>query len=148
MIGDDWWPPLEIPTGKLVDHLLNVDHPKGGPKARFFLAFGFHPSRPNELGRALLAQTDALFGTDAMRVVEIDGWTRLVCEGPIQAPDGRTPRVRTVWQQQGAIAYRLITAIPARTGDGQGSDHRAMTQSVQSPCPPLASFRQTKKPPD
>ncbi|TXN65517.1 DUF6883 domain-containing protein [Methylobacterium sp. WL6] len=112
MIDEGWWPVLEIPDGKLVDYLLNPEHPTGGPKARFFLSFGFDRSRPQELGRALLVQADALYGTEALCLVQVDGRVRLVVEGPIAAPDGRRPRVRVVWQQQAAIAWRLITAVP------------------------------------
>ncbi|WP_331254794.1 DUF6883 domain-containing protein [Methylobacterium currus] len=33
---------------------MNVDHPKGGSKARFFLAFGVDPSRPEVMAEALI----------------------------------------------------------------------------------------------
>ncbi|GJD43526.1 hypothetical protein AFCDBAGC_1378 [Methylobacterium cerastii] len=112
MIDEGWWPVLEIPDRKLVDYLLNLAHPIGGPKARFFLSFGFDRAKPDEIGRASLAQADALFGTDALRFVEIDGRMRLVVEGPVVAPDGRRPHVRVVWQRQATIAWRLITAVP------------------------------------
>lgn len=112
MIDDGWWPPLEIPDGKLTSYLLNVDHPKGGAKAQFFIAFGFHASRPQELGQALLDQFDALFGTDDMTFVQSEDGIRAVCEGSIAAPDGRRPRVRVIWQMQSFIAWRLITAVP------------------------------------
>jgi len=34
-----------VERGKLVDYLLDLEHADGGPKARFFMAFGF--SRPS-----------------------------------------------------------------------------------------------------
>ena len=38
---------------------------------------------------------------------------RYEVEGTMAAPDGRRPRVRTVWQMdKGQIAPRLITAYP------------------------------------
>jgi hypothetical protein len=38
---------------------------------------------------------------------------RYEVEGELIAPDGRSPRVRSVWQQdQGEVAPRLITAYP------------------------------------
>jgi hypothetical protein len=38
---------------------------------------------------------------------------RYEVEGELAAPDGRRPRVRTVWQMdEGQIAPRLITAYP------------------------------------
>ena len=43
-----------IAPEKLTKYLLNPTHRIGGPKARFFMRFGFHPSRPDELADALL----------------------------------------------------------------------------------------------
>jgi hypothetical protein len=42
------------------------------------------------------------------------GWgPRYEIDGPLAAPDGRKPRLRTVWQMdKGAVAPRLITAYP------------------------------------
>ena len=38
---------------------------------------------------------------------------RYEVEGELEAPDGRRPRVRTVWQvDEGEVAPRLITAYP------------------------------------
>ncbi|WP_245524468.1 DUF6883 domain-containing protein [Methylobacterium nonmethylotrophicum] len=54
MSEDEWRPALEVPGSKLVHYLLNVDHPKGGPKARFFLAFGFDPTQPETMAEALI----------------------------------------------------------------------------------------------
>ena len=34
-------PPRVVPPAKLIDYLLNVDHPVGALKAAFFRAFGF-----------------------------------------------------------------------------------------------------------
>ena len=145
MIDDEWQPPLEIPDAKVVHYLLNVDHPKGGPKARFFLAFGFerpgpglggqelraatrglHPSHravamsdvaadqievlQAVVAEALLAQVDAL-GPER-QVADVTGQKRMICEGPMPSPDGRSPHVRTVWQLQAGIVWRLITAVP------------------------------------
>jgi len=38
---------------------------------------------------------------------------RYEIDGELKAPDGRQPRIRTVWQvDEGGIAPRLITAYP------------------------------------
>ena len=110
MIGRDREPPFEVPEDKIVQYLLNLDHPKGGPKARYFLAFGFNASQPLQLAEALLAQREAHGLTT--RLTEVAGRKRLVCEGPVVAPDGRRPHVRTVWQLYEGVAWRLITAVP------------------------------------
>ncbi|WP_342587201.1 DUF6883 domain-containing protein [Methylobacterium terrae] len=53
---DGWRPALEVPGSKLAPYLLNVDPPNGGPKARFFLAFGFDPAQPEVMADALIVQ--------------------------------------------------------------------------------------------
>ena len=80
-------PFFEIPDAKLVDYLLNPDHPNGGPKARFFLAFGFDARHPVVFAQALAA----VHGSPDSRTRELDvgGRRRLVVDGPIEAPDGR-----------------------------------------------------------
>ncbi|KMO34413.1 hypothetical protein VQ03_23430 [Methylobacterium tarhaniae] len=110
MSEDEWRPALEVPGSKLVHHLLNVDHPKGGPKARFFLAFGFDPGQPEIMAEALIMQA-----TDArciLRSVELGPCRRMIVEGPMETPDGRRPRVRSVWQLQDGLMWRLLTAVP------------------------------------
>ncbi|MCJ2135938.1 hypothetical protein MKK69_18105 [Methylobacterium sp. J-026] len=63
-----------------------------------------------QLAEALLAQRTAT----GLRIQETDvaGRRRLIYEGPIVAPDGRSPTVRTVWPLSDGVAWRLITAIP------------------------------------
>lgn len=89
---------------------MNVDHPKGGPKARFFLAFGFDRARPEVMAEALITHfTD---GDRMLRAQAAAGTHRLIVEAPMRTPDGRNPRIRTVWQLQEGLAWRLITAVP------------------------------------
>ncbi|MCF4125408.1 DUF6883 domain-containing protein [Methylobacterium sp. SyP6R] len=110
MSEDGWRPALEVPGSNLVHYLLNVDHPKGGPKARFFLAFGFDPIQPEIMAEALIVQA-----TDArciLRPVENGPYRRMIVEGPMETPDGRLPRVRSVWQWQDGAMWRLVTAVP------------------------------------
>jgi len=37
---------------------------------------------------------------------------RYVVEGPVKAPDGRSPNMRSVWFQEGNLPPRLVTAYP------------------------------------
>jgi hypothetical protein len=92
---------------KLTGYLLNRDHPKGGPKARFLIGWGFHPDDPDRLALALLDHSTL----PALRKPTPHGM-RLECNGPLLSPNGPTPPFRTVWQidHQG-IAW-LITAHP------------------------------------
>lgn len=101
-----------IRNNKLVDYLLDLSHPRGGSKARFFLAFGFSRDRPMELADAL---ADHVLKTDGVRL----GPTKLVVEGRIQAPNGRAPWVRSVWQIEADGVARLVTVVPLKNRDDQ-----------------------------
>lgn len=95
---------------KIADYLLNPAHRYGESKARFFAKFGFRLEVWPVLAAAL---------REHGRTHEVARWRetgfgpRYEVEGEILAPDGRRPRVRTVWQvDKGQIAPRLITAYP------------------------------------
>ena len=95
---------------KIVEYLLNPIHRYGASKARFFGAFGFCAEQWETLARALRehGQNQRVTETD-----ETGFGPRYVVEGPLHAPDGRRPLVRTVWQaDHGAPGPRLITAYP------------------------------------
>lgn len=97
-----------IEREKIVGYLLNPAHRYGASKARFFSSFGFTAGRWLDLAEALLrhGQTGGV-----QRTRETGFGPRYEVEGPLLAADGRTPRVRSVWQlDTGAVAPRLITA--------------------------------------
>lgn len=101
---------LMVEREKIVDYLLNPAHRYGASKARFFTHFGFRIEQWEQLADAL---------REHGRIHEISlthetGFgSRYVVEGELKAPDGRSPRVRTVWQMdKGAVAPRLISAYP------------------------------------
>jgi hypothetical protein len=99
-----------VPRKKVEDYLLNLSHPIGGGKARFFLHFGFRREEWNTLAEAF--QKHALENPVADLISDPDGGTYLV-EGPLDTPSGRKPRVRTVWLiETGELAPRFITAYP------------------------------------
>lgn len=104
-----------IRNNKLVDYLLDLSHPRGGSKARFFLAFGFSRDRPMELADALAGHVLAAPGRRQGTVD--DGPTKLVFEGPIRAPNGREPWVRSVWQLEADGIARLVTVVPLKPDD-------------------------------
>lgn len=105
---------LVVPEPKVTRYLLNLDHERGGPKARFFLGFGFGINDPDVLVRALMTHGAAY------EIVETEDRFRATVytvEGEIESPDGRNPRIRTVWQiDEGATEARFITAVPMRRG--------------------------------
>jgi hypothetical protein len=98
-----------ITTEKLVEYLLNLDHPDGGPKARFLLLAGFSAENPEQFEEALRQQhltreanpgKPSPFG-DKYEIV-----------GPLEGPMGAV-MARSVWIiRQGETTPRLITVIP------------------------------------
>jgi|SRR5580658_9360276 hypothetical protein len=99
-----------IPRSKVEDYLLNLEHPIGGGKAKFFIGFGFRRERWVELATALRGQARDNDVTKTLS--DADGITYLI-EGRMTTPSGRRPRVRTVWLlESGGLAPRFITAYP------------------------------------
>ena len=95
---------------KVLGYLLNRTHRYGASKARFFSEFGFTAEGWERLAEALRlhGQTNQVTKTK-----ETSFGPRFEVEGELKAPDGRQPRVRTVWQlDHGQVAPRLITAYP------------------------------------
>jgi hypothetical protein len=98
---------------KITDYLLNAGHPYGASKAKFFAEFGFWLEGREALATALLEHGRR---NNVARRKETGFGPRYEVEGDLAAPDGRRPRVRTVWQvDEGQIAPRLITAYPLET---------------------------------
>jgi len=95
---------------KITEYLLSQSHPDGRAKAEFFMRFGFRPENWQVLAEAL-----RLVGTSnpVTGVVRSAHGVRYTVDGSLSAPDGRTPRVRTVWiaEPEGS-GPRLITAHP------------------------------------
>lgn len=101
-----------VPLAKLTDYLLNPNHSAGGPKARFFLSIGFTATDPVALRRALVA----IAASGAVsQVLPTQYGVKYVVDGPIDAPSGLRPRLRTVWVvESGTETLRFVTAYPLR----------------------------------
>ncbi len=101
---------LIVEREKILEYLLNPLHRYGAAKERFFTAFGFRVD-----SWQILADTLREHGRtrEIVRAYETGFGPRFIVEGELNAPDGRRPRVRSVWQfDEGTIAPRLITAYP------------------------------------
>ena len=100
-----------VDEGKVVGYLLSSHHPDGRSTAAFFGSFGFNAARWELLADALRDQ-----GTngEVTSVATSDYGTRYSVDGVIETPDGRNPRVRTVWLIDEHGEPRLITAHPLR----------------------------------
>jgi hypothetical protein len=72
-----------------------LKHPHGASKARFFAQFGYHTGAWEDLAAALLEHGRA---HAVARVTQTPFGPRYEVEGAMAAPDGRSPRIRTVWQ--------------------------------------------------
>ena len=95
---------------KITEYLLSTSSPGGQSKAIFFLQFGFNADSWNEFATALKLQGST---QEVVLTEETDYGTRYYVDGIIETPDGRNPRVRTIWQIDTGTDYpRLITTYP------------------------------------
>ena len=94
----------------MASYLLSSTHPIGRGKARFFMRFGFRDDAPEELVQALLDHVQ----DNAVADAEVSSYgTKYRVDGPIASPDGRNPRVSTVWMlRNGELTPRFVTAFP------------------------------------
>jgi len=95
---------------KLVEYLLNPNHPRGRGKDQFFLRLGFRREQAEILRQALvrvaatadMTETSGMFGRKFVGAAELE------------TPSGRTALVVTVWiLPDGAPPPQLVTAYPA-----------------------------------
>ena len=107
---------MKLPNGehsrvdreKVKDYLLSVTHPNGSGKAEFFTRFGFRLE-----SWVVLADALRKHGANhpVAKSVESSYGTRYALEGELESPDGRNPRMRTIWIiERGTKIPRLITA--------------------------------------
>lgn len=109
------FPTLTIAPGKIVDYLLNVDHPKGGPKARWFLARGFRVDTPIELANNLADMAFTNWPGVAVAAPPHGVKHKIVAQ--LACPDGSAPLVLAVWiVEPGEALARLVTARPLGHG--------------------------------
>lgn len=91
---------------KITGYLLSEERSEG--KAAFFAAFGFNLARWDLLRDALLAHAAS---NEVAQVVSNPFGAKYLVEGRLLTPDGRNPRVRSVWIiNAGATVPRLVTA--------------------------------------
>jgi len=105
---------LVVEREKIAGYLLDISHRYGASKARFFIRFGFQVEQWEQLAHALRRHGQT---HEVKRAQETGFGPRYQVEGRLIAPDGRSPRVRSVWQwDHGEVAPRLITAYPLEDG--------------------------------
>ena len=100
-----------VPKRKVVDYLLNANHPEGRGKAAFFQRFGFAPVAWEQLAEVLTAHA----ANEVVRTEASPFGMRYVVEGSIQAPDGRRSRIRSIWFiDHGGETPHFVTAYPLK----------------------------------
>ena len=99
-----------VPKSKIAGYLLAATHPQGRHKAAFFGSFGFSLERPGLLVSALKRHAA---DHEVVKVEDSRFGTRYIIEGVLEAPDGRTPAIRSVWFiEAGEELPRFVTAYP------------------------------------
>lgn len=99
-----------VPEPKITRYLLSLAHPGGRGKALFFLRFGFSEDTWESLADALVQHA---LDNEVSSVESRSFGTRYVVEGAMPTPDGRAPRIRSVWFVEGdERAPRFVTAYP------------------------------------
>jgi len=99
-----------VPRRKLLDYLLSPSHPVGKGKAAFFHQHGFDESSVADLEIGLLAIARS---EEAVRMEETPYGQKFTVDGILEAPGGRSVRLRTVWiLETGSRAPRFVTAFP------------------------------------
>lgn len=92
-----------IADPKITEYLL-----KNPGKAKFFARFGFSLAQWQVLRDALLRHVST---HEYAEEIPLDDGVKYVVDGALQSPDGRNPRVRSVWMIDGGRSYpRLISA--------------------------------------
>jgi hypothetical protein len=86
---------IVVEREKIVDYLLNPAHRYGASKARFFSRVGFRAEKWEQLAQALRRHGQS---HEVKRARETGFGPRYEVEGELHAPDGRSPRLRSVWQ--------------------------------------------------
>jgi hypothetical protein len=101
-----------IPERKITAYLLSLTHRDGRSKAVFFMRFGFTLDDWPALAAALKRHA----ADHEVVVAEPTAFgTNYVVEGPLPAPDGRSPKIRVVWFiATGERIPVLATAYPLK----------------------------------
>jgi hypothetical protein len=99
-----------VPSRKITHYLLSTVHRDGRHKAEFFHSFGFTLEAWEELAAALL---NHVVHYEVIETVPTPFGRNYVIEGALRAPDGRSPKVRSVWFiAKGEENATLATAYP------------------------------------
>ncbi len=106
---------LTIQPAKLTAYLLNMSHPQGGSKARFFIGRGFPADRPEALERAL-ARHPVENAIHSNRTYTTSGGlsiTTVAVRCVMTMADSSRVCIKTIWEVRPNQPPKLVTAYPA-----------------------------------
>jgi len=104
-----------VPEEKITLYLLNLQHPKGRGKAKFFIQFGFSMAQWKQLADALFNHAQL---HEVVKTEQTQFGTRYVIEGELETPIERKPQVRVVWFiSTDSPQPQLVTAYPLERSD-------------------------------
>ena len=93
---------------KVLKYLLDINNPKGKPKAEYFMRHGFTLAAWEVMRDALVAQGAS---NPVVRITDNPFGKRYVVECSCPTPDGANPCIRSVWEVAPTDSRpRLITA--------------------------------------
>jgi len=99
-----------VPRAKLADYLLSSSHRDGRHKARFFSNSGLFQDNWLELENLVRQHVQE---HEITKEESSPFGTRYVVDGIMKMPNGRTPRIRTVWFIRFTEEIpRFVTAYP------------------------------------
>ena len=99
-----------IEINKVREYLLNSKHIHGKHKAVFFQRFGYSIENAEVLQNALYQHPQ---DNEVASTIETRHGIKYIVEGPINCPDKRKPRIRTVWMVPASEDLaKLVTAYP------------------------------------
>jgi len=99
-----------VEEAKLRDYLLNLEHPKGQPKATYFRRRGFSPGEWEAFAGALRQHAR---NNPVSRTKRTPYATNYSLDCHLPTPDRSNPCIRTVWEvTEDGSPPRLITAHP------------------------------------
>ena len=101
-----------VPERKVTAYLLSATHPTGRHKAAWLTKYGFAVEGWEALAGALKRHADM---HEVVRTEDSLFGMRYVIEGPLETPDGRNPRARSVWfMESGESVPHFVTMYPLR----------------------------------
>ena len=101
----------QVPEPKIRRYLLDLAHPAGGSKARFFSQFGFAAENWDHMVNQLQRHVAE---NEVVEVRHKERGINYAVDGPLDAPDGSRLQVRSVWFiETDTETPKFVTAYPS-----------------------------------